>query len=191
MSMDLETLLHRCRKGDELAWEALVRRYQAQVMGLTRHYLHNEEDARDAAQDVFIRVYRRLETAPDADRFWPWLCRVTRNLSLDRIRRRRARPPAEDLLVDDAVALSSGDPTPEEAFESEDRRQLVRRAMDTLGELSREVLLLREISGLRESEVAAMLEVPVGTVKSRANRARVELARAVETLLGRDAPTSG
>jgi RNA polymerase sigma-70 factor (ECF subfamily) len=93
--------------------------------------------------------------------------------------------------VDDAVALSSGDPTPEEAFESEDRRQLVRRAMDTLGELSREVLLLREISGLRESEVAAMLEVPVGTVKSRANRARVELARAVEALLGRDAPTSG
>jgi len=191
MTMDLETLLDRCRDGDELAWEALVRRYQARVYGMCRSLLRDDEEARDVAQDVFVRVYRRMETAPGAERFWPWLCRVTRNLCLDRMRRRKARPPAEDVLVDEGLPLASDAHTPEEAYEDASRRDLVRRAMDTLGELSREVLTLREISGLKESEVAAMLEIPVGTVKSRLNRARVELARAVNALLGRDATAGG
>lgn len=172
--MDTGTLLERCRGGDNLAWEALVRTYQSSVYAVTRHYLGDPEEARDVAQDVFIRLYERLDTFSGGDTFKAWLMQMARNASIDRLRRIKARPPASDVSVDDAMLMTDDDPERNAAVES--RERMLRLALSRLGDKNREVLLLKEIHGLKIEEVAKLLGLPIGTVKSRSSRARLELA---------------
>lgn len=180
MDIDDATLVERCRQGDDLAWEALVRRWQGRVYGLAWHYLGNAEDARDAAQEAFVRVYRQLGSF-DGDRFQAWLLRITRNLCLDQLRRRKTRPPLEELRAadEDDAAPTDAAPSPEQAWLSGARRRVVHEALRRLNGPNREVILLKDIQGLKLGEIAGMLGLPVGTVKSRAHRARLELARHV------------
>ena len=178
--MDEAGLIERCRRGDGLAWETLVRTHQSSVIAVTRHYLGDLEEAKDVAQDVFVRLYENLDTFSGGDSFKPWLLRMARNASIDRIRRIKARPPAHDVPVDDAVLTSHGDP--EEAAGRAARESLLRRAMARLGEQHREVVLLKEVQGLTLEEVAELLALPIGTVKSRSSRARIELAQIIRTL---------
>lgn len=180
MDIDDATLVERCRQGDDLAWEALVRRWQGRVYGLAWHYLGNAEDARDAAQEAFVRVYRQLGSF-DGDRFQAWLLRITRNLCLDQLRRRKTRPPLEELRAadEDDAAPTDAAPSPEQAWLSGVRRRVVHEALRRLNGPNREVILLKDIQGLKLGEIAGMLGLPVGTVKSRAHRARLELARHV------------
>ena len=112
MTTDLLVIVERCRQGDDLAWEQPVRRCQGRVYALACHYLGRFEDARDVAQEVFVRVYRQLDSC-QGDGFMAWLLRTTRNHCIDQIRRRKARPPAEDLLVDDQWTMADTAPTPE------------------------------------------------------------------------------
>ncbi len=177
--MDAGDLLDRCRSGDELAWEALVRRYQPRVYGLALLYLRDREEALDCAQDVFVRVYRHLSDCRDADRFLPWLLRIARNAALDRHRRRRVRPAGHSVPLDEAASMAAPEPDPAEVLHSTRRRDRVRAALGRLGALNREVLILKEIQGLSFETVADTLGIPVGTAKSRSNRARLELARAL------------
>ena len=178
--MDEAGLLDRCRRGDGLAWETLVRSYQSSVIAVTRHYLRDLEEARDVAQDVFVRLYENLDSFSGGDGFRSWLLRMARNASIDRIRRIQARPPADDVPVDDAAIPSGGDP--EESAGLAARESLLRRAVARLGEAHREVILLKEIQGLTLDEVAEVLQLPIGTVKSRSNRARIELAQIIRTM---------
>ena len=177
--MDLTDLLERCRRGDELAWEVLVRRYQARVYGLAFHFVRNTEEARDLAQDIFVRLYEKLGTFRDEGTFLPWLLRVGRNVCIDHLRRAKARPADSGIPVEDGPDLHDAGPTPEEAWMNDTRKQLVHRALRTLKEPYREVILLKEIQGLKMEEIATMLRLPLGTIKSRSNRARIELARVV------------
>jgi RNA polymerase sigma-70 factor (ECF subfamily) len=178
--VDAATLLDRCRRGDDLAWEALVRTHQSSVYAVTRYYLRDSEEARDVAQDVFVRLYERLASFEGGDTFKAWLLRMARNACIDRLRRIKARPPATDVPVDDAGLVSGDDP--EASAQAEARERLLRRAVAELGEKNREVLLLKEIQGLKLEEVAEILSLPLGTVKSRSSRARLELAAALRRL---------
>lgn len=177
-SLDLDVLLQRCKRGDALAWEALVRQLQGRVYGLARFYLRDREEARDVAQEVFIRIYRNLHTFEAGTNFPAWALRIARNCAIDRLRRNRAQPPTtalpdDDTLVDSADAIrTSRDPVGEE-------RQLLYRALDLLSAAHREMILLKDIQGLEQQEIAEMLSLPIGTVKARASRARVELARRI------------
>ena len=180
--MDLAILLDRCRQGDDLAWEAFVRQFQGLVYSITSSYTSHPEEARDLSQDVFIRLYETKGRWVEADVFLPWLIRVTRNLCLDHLRRKKARPPAEDVLADEMVDLASESATPETVLATSRDRHIVWRALRSLGRLSREMILLKEIQGLTFQEIAATLGVPIGTVKSRSNRARLELAERVLAL---------
>jgi len=182
--MHLETLLERCREGNELAWEALVRQHQSRVFALALHYVGNTEEARDVAQEVFIRVFQNLQRCPEASRFLPWLIRIARNACIDHLRRRRARPPARDLPAEELPGLASAAAGPEEAWLESSRKRLVHLALRALGDLNREIIVLREIQGLSVEETASILGIPEGTVKSRGNRARLELARKVQSLSG-------
>ena len=92
--LDQDTLLERCRQGDDLAWEALVRQYQGRVFGIALHFLREREEARDAAQEIFLRVYTRLDGLVEGQAFLPWLLRLARNCCIDRLRRREVRTPA-------------------------------------------------------------------------------------------------
>lgn len=180
--MDLPSLLDRCRQGDDLAWEAFVRQFQGRVYSITSTYVAHPEEARDLAQDVFIRLYETRGRWVEADVFLPWLIRVSRNLCLDHLRRKKARPPAEDVLADEMLDLAAAGESPESALSASRDRHVVWSALKSLGRLSREMILLKEIQGLTFQEIAATLRVPVGTVKSRSNRARLELAERVLAL---------
>lgn len=182
MDEELELLVERCQAGDELAWEALVRRFQGRIYGLALHYVRSREEARDVAQEVFIRVWRGLPRVEQKASFLPWLLKITRTTSIDHVRRRKARPPAEDLLAEDLHTLADPAARPDEQAEQQSRRSLVHRALGQIGELHREILQLQEIQELPLYEVAQILGIPEGTAKSRASRARAELARCVVRL---------
>ena len=178
--VELATLLTRCRHRDDLAWEALVRRMQPRVYGTALHLLRSPEDAREVAQDAFVRLYRSLPALEFADenQFVGWLLQTTRNAAVDRIRQIRSRPPRADVPAEEAM-LPDAQPSPEEASLASDRQALVHRALAGLSDLNREILVLKEIQGLDVRQVAEVLHIPEGTVKSRASRARLELARRV------------
>ena len=180
--MDLAMLLERCKAGDELAWEALVRQFQARVFGIAFHYTGNSEDARDLAQEIFIRIYRHLDLCGDEGMFVPWMIRISRNACIDHLRRKKARPAPADVAVDEMVHLQAPGLNPEEHSMAEARRQVIHLAFRKLTALNREVILLREILELPLEEIASMLKIPLGTVKSRMNRARIELAERVRAL---------
>jgi len=182
--MDLATLLERCREGNELAWEALVRQHQSRVYALATHYVGNTEEARDVAQEIFIRIYQNLQRCEDAEHFVPWMIRIARNACIDHLRRRHARPPAQDVPASESHALVERAPAADETWQAQGRQRLLHLALAALGELNREIILLREIQGLSVQETAQILGVPEGTVKSRGSRARLELARKVLALSG-------
>ncbi|HEY3383592.1 MAG TPA: sigma-70 family RNA polymerase sigma factor [Vicinamibacterales bacterium] len=182
--MDLASLIERCREGDDLAWEAFVRHFQRRVYSIASGYAANPDEAQDLAQDIFIRVYETRGRWAATDIFLPWLVRVARNVCIDALRRKKARPPAEDVLADEMLDLSAPGGTPESELAATNERRLIWKAMRSLGELSREMILLKEIQGQSLQEIAAALHVPVGTVKSRSNRARLELAARVLELQG-------
>lgn len=180
--LDLDTLLERCRQGDDLAWEALVRRFQGRVFGLALHYLRDRDEARDAAQDTFLKVYRHLGNLGEGQAFVPWLLRLARNCAIDRLRRAKVRRPPAEAPPEAAAELPDRGPSVEEALLSGARQALIYRALGSLSEINREMILLKDIQELKLEEISELLAVPMGTVKSRTHRARLELARAVRRL---------
>jgi RNA polymerase sigma-70 factor (ECF subfamily) len=179
---DLTPLVERCRTGDALAWEAFVRQLQGRLFALAYSYAGDREDARDLAQEIFVRLYEARSHWPSGDEFLPWLFRVARNRSVDYLRRRSVRRPA--VAVDDAEIGELPDSAPgaeAQAIEA-DRRSLLRAALKGLSAINREIVVLRDVHGLDIRQVASILGIPLGTVKSRASRARVELAERVLAL---------
>jgi RNA polymerase sigma-70 factor (ECF subfamily) len=174
--VDFEVLLERCRRGDSLAWEALVRQFQARIWGIAHFYLKDREEARDVAQEVFVRIYNNFRDFEAGSNFTAWALRITRNCAIDRLRQLRARPQADDNQGDDYLSGIASDARPAEA---EEHQQVVYRALALMSEMNREMILLKEIQGLKQQEIAEMLSLPLGTVKARTNRARVELARRI------------
>ncbi len=179
MQVDQTELLKRCQKGDELAWEVLVRQHQGRICAIAYGYVGEQDDALDLAQDIFVRVYERLHTCVEAEKFVAWMTRIARNACIDHLRRRKARPPRQDIPAEDMMNLSSGGPTPEDQLIRSSRQRLVHRALQKLSEINREIIVLKDIQGLPLEEISGMLDLPLGTVKSRSSRARIELARTI------------
>ena len=181
LHMDPAELLKRCSQGDELAWEVLVRQHQGRICAIAYGYLGDQDEAFDLAQEIFIRVYERLDTCDDPEKFQFWLTRIARNACIDHLRRMKARPPRQDIPADEMHNLAGGSSNPEQDWVRNSRKKLVFRALQELSEINREIILLKDIQELPLDEIATMLEVPVGTVKSRSNRARIELARVISS----------
>lgn len=182
--MDQSELLKRCRQGNELAWEVLVRKHQARIYAIAYGYTGSEDEARDLSQEIFIRVFRKLDTCDSPDRFLPWLIRIARNAGIDHLRRRKARPPQQDVPAEEMRDLAASGPDPEQNWRRDRRKHLVMEALQRLTKINKEIILLKDIQGLPLEEIAGMLDLPLGTIKSRSSRARVELARAVLALQG-------
>ncbi|MDP1830418.1 MAG: RNA polymerase sigma factor [Geothrix sp.] len=182
--MEPGVLLQRVGAGDELAWEAFVRQHQGRIFGLAYHYLGHAEDARELAQEAFVQIYRNRHSLPDDSGLVPWMLCITRNLCMDLFRRRKARPPTWDIPVEELGHLAAPDGDPEQQLHDQSRKELVHRALRELTDLNREMILLKDIQGLTLDEIAGLLGIPLGTAKSRSNRARLELA---EKLLARGA----
>ncbi len=182
--MDQSELLKRCQDGDELAWEVLVRQHQGRICSIAYGYVGEQDEAMDLAQEIFVRVFKSLHTCTDPEKFQSWLVRISRNACIDHLRRRKARPPLRDIPAEEMVSLASGGPSPEDEWIKSSRQKLVHRALHRLSEINREIIVLKDIQGLPLEDISGMLDLPLGTVKSRSSRARIELAKAIMEMDG-------
>ncbi len=159
-----------------------MRRFEARIYGFAVHYLRDPEEAHDVAQEIFIKMYQHLDGVRDGRTYLPWMLRLTRNCCIDRIRSRKARARELSATPEEAAALVSKHASPEDSLLEDARRTLLYRALATLTATNREIVLLKDIRQLKLEEISTRLGLPVGTVKSRSNRARLELAKAVRSL---------
>jgi RNA polymerase sigma-70 factor (ECF subfamily) len=171
-------LLRRCRAGDQAAWGELVARHTRKVFGLAYRFVGRVDEAEDLTQETFVKVYQNLGRYRDTDGSFPtWLMTVARNQAIDQYRRRKEERLRRTDEPEGMDSLSSPEEGPLRKLEREERVQLVRRGLRTLPADLREPLILCDLEGLPYDEAAAILQVPLGTVKSRINRGRLELAK--------------
>jgi RNA polymerase sigma-70 factor, ECF subfamily len=178
-------LVQQCLRGEGPAWEELVRRHTRRVYNLCYRFTGNATDAQDLSQEVFLRIYRTLASyRPAYGAFPTWLTSVTRNLLVDHYRRTRHDRVTDS--IDDAMpALEekhSKARTPDRLAEASELSGQLQRGLARLSPELREAVILRDLQGLEYNEIQAVLEVPEGTVKSRINRGRIELARILEEM---------
>ena len=180
MTLDEESrLVKAAANGSESAFEALVTENQKLVYNVALKLTGNSEDALDVSQETFLKAYRNLSAFRFESRFSAWLYRLAYNASMDLLKKRRSTVSltAEDeegeereLTVADAAL------TPEESLEREEMRRAVREAVARLPEDKREIIVMREFSGMSYSDIAGALGIEEGTVKSRISRAKTALA---------------
>ena len=173
-------IVQQVLKGDTNAFEELVLEYEKKVYNVALRILGNSEDAADMTQEAFIKAYNSLPGFRGDSKFSVWLTRIVSNLCLDFLRSRSRRPTVSLSVEDDGgddVQLDVADvsQSPELLLERSLTRESVRRGLKALPEDYREILLLREIQGLSYDEIAAALNIEVGTVKSRIFRGRKKL----------------
>jgi RNA polymerase sigma-70 factor (ECF subfamily) len=175
--MDTDMLnLKRAARGDERAFEALIRPYADVTYRLCLRMMGNEEDAADMAQEAMVRAWRSLSSYKGQSRFSTWLYRVTSNVCLDELRRRK-NGPSESIQEMMESGFEPVDPqeTPEKALDRRELRQELQRAIARLSEEQRAALVLRDVQGLPYEEIAQILDLNLNTVKSRISRARAAL----------------
>jgi RNA polymerase sigma-70 factor (ECF subfamily) len=179
----LDALIERCLSGDQVAWEDIVRLHRRKVFNIAYKFVGKHDLAEDLTQDVFLKLYRSLDTFDRRANFQTWLISVSRNLCIDHYR--SVRKERETINRDvDASTLTpvSRDRSAYSQIELRDRVQLLRAALDMLPPTLRTAVLMRDIQELTYQEIADKLHVPEGTVKSRINRGRTELARQIQKL---------
>jgi RNA polymerase sigma-70 factor (ECF subfamily) len=183
-------LVRRCLAGDAVAWEQIVQQYHRRIYNLCYRFAGSADDAQDLTQEVFIRMYRTLKSY-DAERgaFVTWITSMTRNLLVDHFRKSRQDRLTDSLDTttseyEDAMPLAEQIPdkgaAPDEGVQQRETRESVHLALQKLSPELREAVILRDLQDLDYREIAAVLKVPEGTVKSRINRGRAELARQLQ-----------
>lgn len=171
-------LVKRVQRGDKTAFDLLVRKYQHKVVKLVLRYVRNPAEAEDIAQEAFIKAYRALPQFRGDSAFYTWMYRIAINTAKNSLASRDRSPIAYDLDLTDSeeshrVQTKLQDPdTPEGMALTEEIRGIVNSAIEGLPEELKTAIVLRELDGLSYEEIAAAMECPVGTVRSRIFRAR-------------------
>jgi len=192
ISLSDEDLMARVAEEDERAFPELVRRYQGRVMNLISRVLNDRECADDLAQEVFVRVFVHRRNYRRGSKFSTWLFTIAANLAKNEIRRRVRRRNwfSLDAMIeqfsDGTIQLADRSEGRESRLEREQLQQEVGRAITTIPEKYRLSLVLRDIEGLSYEEIADVLNIPGGTVRSRINRARSMLKRKLQPLLRKE-----
>ena len=180
-----EALIQRCLRGDQSAWDLIVRRYWRKVFNVAYKFVGKHDEAEDLAQEIFFKIFKSLDTFDRRANFQTWLISISRNLCIDHYRSVRKERQTIDRGVDpNELTPVSRDPGPIAALEQRDRVVLLRQAMAELPGTLRTAVLMRDIQEMSYQEIADTLRLPEGTVKSRINRGRAELARQVMKVRG-------
>lgn len=169
-----EELLERFRSGDNAAFDNIVDRYERRVFAVSLRICRHHEDARDVTQDVFVTALRSLASFRGESQLGTWFHRVAVNSALDLVRRRKRRDASS---VEELTEQPSEDPGPETSAIEGVRAREVHKGLGRLPLEARAVIVLHDLQGLDYAECAEALGVPLGTVKSRLHRARLQLAR--------------
>lgn len=183
-------LIRRCIAGDAAAWEKIVERYHRRIYNICYRFAGSGDDAQDLTQEVFIKMYKTLDTY-DVERgaFMTWVTTIARNLLVDHFRRTKHDRMTDSLdapVSEQEDQLSRGDRIqdsslpPDAHVQSRETRESVHHALQKLSPELREAVILRDLQDMDYREIATVLKVPEGTVKSRINRGRAELARLLQ-----------
>ncbi|HUJ73655.1 MAG TPA: sigma-70 family RNA polymerase sigma factor [bacterium] len=180
-------LVERCLGGDAAAWEEIVHLYHRRIYNVSYRFAGSAEDAEDLTQEVFIKMYRTLKSYDvSKGAFITWVTTIARNLLVDHFRRSkhdRVTDSLESAPSGDQDALTLGEqlpdlgPSPDAGVQTQETQRAVHLALRRLSPELREAVILRDLQDLEYREIAQVLRVPEGTVKSRINRGRAELAR--------------
>ena len=180
-------LVRRCIAGDANAWEELVKQQNRRIYNICYRFTGSSSDAEDLTQEVFIRLYRTMSSyEPDRGSFNTWLTTLTRNMLVDHFRRTRqeritdsidAAPAADEDAPTLAERIEDQAPSPQSRVASKETQKMVQQALQKVSPDLREAVILRDLQDMDYKEIAVALKVPEGTVKSRINRGRAELAR--------------
>ena len=178
-----DTLIAQCLSGDQVAWEAIVRQNWCKVFNVAYKFVGKHEEAEDLTQDIFLKIFKALATFDRRANFQTWIVSISRNLCIDHYRsvRKERQTIAREVDTND-LQPASLERTPYAAAEHQDLRAMLRQALQTLPETLRTAVVLRDLQELSYQEIADRLELPEGTVKSRINRGRLELARQLKRL---------
>lgn len=186
-SAQSNALIKRCLGGDASAWEEIVKTHNRRIYNICYRFTNSPDDADDLTQEVFIKVYRTLGSYDvEKGAFTTWVTTVTRNLLVDHFRKSK-----QDRMTDSMDAAPSQDeegpslgdqlpdqgPSPDDKLASKETQKMVQAALAKLSPELREAVILRDLQDMDYREIAQALRVPEGTVKSRINRGRTELAR--------------
>ncbi|MBX3001100.1 MAG: sigma-70 family RNA polymerase sigma factor [Caldilineaceae bacterium] len=175
---DLRSMVNAARLGDDWAFSRLVEAYHSSTERVAFHILHTEEAAADAVQDAWIKVHQAISRFEDGN-FRAWLLRIVTNTCYDHLRRQKRRPSVslDEMLEASNIEFADDEQQtdPEQAVLHREQRDLLMNAIEDLSPWHRQVVILVDVQGYDYSEAADLLDVPLGTVKSRLSRARAVL----------------
>ena len=191
--LDDHSLVQACRAGQTEAFGTLVRRYQDRLYPTILRLIGSAEDAEDVLQDTFVRAFEKLEQFQGDSSFYTWIYRIAVNLALSGYRRRRVRSqvrPKFDRHAPPVTIPPTNPPMPTRPcpLERAERERIIEAALNKLGPDHRAVVILKDFDGHRYEEISAILNVPVGTVRSRLHRARCELRDRLRSLVDLEQP---
>lgn len=176
-------LIQEALAGKSAAFGQLVQKHQDRLYNTLVHMVGSVEDARDVVQDAFVQAFLKLETFRQNSAFYTWLYRIAFNIAASRYRQRRPTASVERLREATGEEPADVQPSPPECLEQEERCRQVQQAIAGLGDEYRAVLVLREIDGCCYETIAEILDLPVGTVRSRLHRARLQLRDELKEVL--------
>lgn len=186
----ISSIIERCLAGESDAWEELVRGHNRRIYNICYRFTGSPDDAEEVTQEVFIKIYRTLSSYDSAKgAFTTWITTVTRNLLVDNYRRNKMERLSDSMDAptgSDEDGLTLGEqiaddgPSQDEQMSTKQTQKMVQQALLKVSPDLREALILRDLHDLDYKEIATALRVPEGTVKSRINRGRTELARILQ-----------
>jgi RNA polymerase sigma-70 factor (ECF subfamily) len=181
-------LVARVKRGERGAFDLLVRKYQHKIAKLVARYVYDRAEVEDVTQEVFIKAYRALSGFRGDSAFYTWLYRIAINTAKNYLVFQGRRPPSTDIEAEDVELTDEGSSlreisTPEHSVLTDEIARTVTRALNELPEDLRMAITLREIEGLSYEEIAAIMECPIGTVRSRIFRAREAIDKELKPLL--------
>lgn len=183
-----QALIKRVQAGDKRAFDLLVLKYQHKVVGIISRYIYDWAECQDVAQETFIRAYRAIGNFRGDSQFYTWLYKIATNTAKNHLVALGRRPPTEDVDAQDAVQFESGSRlreagTPENEAMRQEIEQIVAQTVEGLPDDLRMAITLREVDGLSYEEIAAAMDCPIGTVRSRIFRAREAIDQKLRPLM--------
>ena len=183
-----QELVERVQQGEKGAFDILVRRYEHKLVNVISRYIRDPSEVHDVAQEAFIKAYRALPNFRGDSAFYTWLYRIAINTAKNHLVASSRRPPGDDVDAQDAEQFEADSglkeyATPERLALSSELATTIQAAIDELPEELRTAIVLRELDGLSYDEIAAAMECPIGTVRSRIFRARDAIERRIRPLL--------
>ena len=183
-----QTLVEQVQRGDKQAFDVLVLKYQNKIIQLVNRYVRDSDEARDVAQEAFIKAYRAIGRFRGESAFYTWLYRIAINTAKNYLVASGRRPPRSDIYAQDAEQYEGASglkeyATPERLLQKDEIQSAIAEAIDDLPDDLRTAITLRELEGLSYEEIAQTMDCPIGTVRSRIFRARDAIDKRLKPLL--------